>query len=77
MSKNKKPMSREELAIHKQAHDKTNSWWLNDVRGIPVSRVCDECIKAVMAGYKPEVFGEGAGSYDDAVEEPIECDDYC
>lgn len=69
-------MDHNELAEHKQTHTKENSWWLNDVMGIPVSRVCDHCIDAVKAQYKPEIFGEGEGSYEDVVEEPIEPDDY-
>lgn len=67
-------MTKEELIAHKMVHDKQNSWWLNDARGIPLSRVCDECINDVKAGYRPEVLGE-RGCYEDVVEEQIE-DDY-
>lgn len=67
----KNTMTNEELRNHKSAHDKTNSWWLSDVRGIPVSRVCDKCINVIKSQYKPEVFGEG-GKYEDVVEEQIE-----
>jgi hypothetical protein len=62
------------LNEHKQTHDKTNSFWLNDAKGIPVSRVCDDCIQTVKSNYHPEVFGEGR--YEDVVEEPIESDDW-
>jgi hypothetical protein len=61
------------LRAHKARHDKQNSWWLNDAKGIPVSRVCDECVNAVKAGYAPEVFG--GGHYEDVVEETIEPED--
>jgi hypothetical protein len=67
-----KAMTPEQHREHAQTHTKQNSWWLNDARGIPCSRVCDTpgCIEAVKARYKPEVFGEGR--YEDAVEEPID-----
>jgi len=32
------------------------SWWLSDARGIPVSRVCEDCEKKIMAKYRPEIF---------------------
>lgn len=60
------------LDEHKSGHDRGNSWWLHDVRNIPVSRVCDDCIDLVKSGYRPEIFGDGV--YEDAVEEPIEPD---
>jgi hypothetical protein len=68
----RKAMTPEQHREHAQTHTKQNSWWLNDARGIPCSRVCDEpgCLEAVKARYKPEVFGEGR--YEDAVEEPID-----
>jgi hypothetical protein len=65
MTANRKPqlweetVTHDELRQHKQTHDKQNSWWLNDAKGIPVSRVCDHCIRAVKAQYEPAVFGEG------------------
>ena len=67
-------VTRENLNQHKTTHNKENSWWMNDARGIPLSRVCDDCIAVVKTQYKPEVLGEG-GRYEDAIEEQIE-DDY-
>ena len=67
-------MNRDQLPAHKQTHNKQNSWWLNDAKGIALSRVCDECIEAVKSCYRPEVLGEH-GNYEDVVEEQIE-DDY-
>lgn len=63
-----------ELAQHRHEveHNSQNSWWIHDVRGIPLCRVCEECESAAKATYKPEVLGEGEGSYEDVVEEPIE-----
>lgn len=63
-----------ELRQHRQDHTKENSWWVNDVRGIPLCRVCDECCDSLELEYKPEVLGT-SGRYEDAVEEQIE-DDY-
>lgn len=67
-------MKDNELSIHKQQHTKLNSWWLNDAKDIPLSRVCDDCIELVKEKYSPEVLGE-RGRYEDVVEEQIE-DDY-
>ena len=67
-------MDRQQLQKHKATHNKENSWWLNDARGIPLSRVCEQCVTDVKKNYKPEVLGE-AGEYEDVVEEPIEPDE--
>jgi hypothetical protein len=69
-------MTPAQLQAHKSTHNKANSWWLCDARGIEVSRVCDDCIDAVKAQYNPAIFGEGPVSYEDVVEEPIEPEDY-
>ena len=68
-------MSEDELRIHMSEHDKSNSWWAHDARGIPLARVCDECEDQVLSRYKPEVLGL-RGRYEDVVEEPIEPEDY-
>ena len=67
-------MNQRHLAIHKQSHTKENSWWLNDAKGIPLSRVCDTCEEEVKKQYQPEVLGE-SGRYEDVVEERIEPED--
>jgi hypothetical protein len=64
----------EKLHIHKQTHNKSNSWWLNDARGIPLTRVCEHCEQQIIDSYPPEVMGL-TGNYEDIVEEQIE-DDY-
>ena len=70
-------MNRTELSLHRQevTHTKENSWWLNDAKGIPLCRVCEECEEAAKKTFKPEVIGEGEGRYEDVVEEPIEPDE--
>lgn len=72
LKRRSKYMTPQQLAEHMQTHDRTNSWWLRDARGIECSRVCDECEATVRLRYKPEIFD--INTYDDAVEEPI--DDY-
>lgn len=67
-------MNDKELCAHKATHNKTNSWWLNDAKGISLSRVCDECIHEVEKRYPPEVLGE-YGRYEDVVEDTIEPED--
>jgi hypothetical protein len=62
----------ENLNIHKRTHDRQNSWWLRDIKGIEISRVCEDCESVVKSQYNPWVFGEG--EYD--AEEPIEPYDY-
>lgn len=68
-----KQMTREELTAHRRIHTKENSWWLNDAKGIPLCRVCEECQTAAKRTYRPEVLGE-SGNYEDVVEEQIEPD---
>jgi len=64
-------VDREQLSIHRHSHDKSNSWWMNDARGIPLCRVCDDCIDAACSMYAPEVLGI-SGRYEDVVDEQIE-----
>jgi hypothetical protein len=72
----KAKMTPEAYREHARTHDKQNSWWMNDARGIPCTRVCDTpgCRETAESKYKPEVLGKG-GRYEDAVEEPIEPDE--
>ena len=32
------------------------SWWEHDARGIPLARVCHECIGVKLKKYRPEVL---------------------
>lgn len=45
------------------------SWWEYDAQGIPLCRVCDNCIDEKLARYRPEILS-GYGQSD--VDEPIE-----
>jgi hypothetical protein len=39
-------------------HTRNDSWWENDVRGIPLARVCDKCIKEKLSSYSAVVLTE-------------------
>ena len=48
------------------------SWWELDGRGIPLARVCEDCVKATLAKYNPVILEY----YTQAdVDEPIEPDE--
>lgn len=66
-------MSKDELRSHRQEHNKSNSWWANDAKGIPLCRVCDDCEETALSEYAPEVLGL-RGRYEDVVEECIDED---
>jgi len=44
------------------------SWWENDARGIPLTRVCVKCKKAKLSGYRPEVLSNPNYEADEAIE---------
>ena len=45
------------------------SWWLNDCKGIPLKRVCDDCIAKVKQGYNSWVFdGYDQSDLDEQIE---------
>lgn len=64
------------------------SWWEHDARGIPLARVCDQCIVERLRRYAPGVLTDEQrqlaypgsttrpASYLETVEEPIEPEDY-
>ena len=64
-------VTHDELQAHRTTHTRENSWWMNDAKGIPLCRVCDDCEDAAKRTYRPEVLGL-SGNYEDVVEEPIE-----
>jgi len=66
-------MRPDQLEHHLSMHTKANSWWLKDAKGIPLARVCGECIDIIKNRYAPEVLGE-RGRYEDVVDEQIEPD---
>jgi hypothetical protein len=59
----------EELKNHSHTkHD--GSWWLTDCKGIPLCRVCPECIEAKKSRYNSWVFtGYTQADIDEQIEE--------
>lgn len=43
-------------------------WLLSDARGIPVAKVCGECVDSVKSKYRPEIFEDGAYECDERIE---------
>lgn len=44
-------------ALRYHPHTKTDgSWWEHDARGIPLARVCEECIEAKLEGFRKDVL---------------------
>jgi len=68
-------ITRENLHEHRGTHDKSNSWWMGDAKGIPLCRVCEDCIEVAESMYRPEVLGV-SGRYEDVIEENIEPDEF-
>jgi len=66
-------VNREGLQFHRRSHDKMNSHWAYDAKGIPLCRVCGECEHLLPLLYAPEVLGL-RGRYEDVVEECIDGD---
>lgn len=53
-------------------HQGQYSWWEYDARGIELCKVCDLCVKAKLAAYRPDVLTDS--NYE--ADEPIEPEDY-
>jgi hypothetical protein len=47
------------------------SYWVNDARGIPLKRVCDQCRAEALGCFRPEVLTDPGY----LVDEPIEPED--
>lgn len=44
------------------------SWWEHDARGIPLARVCTDCRKAKLKGYRPEVLTDPSYEADETID---------
>lgn len=49
-------------------HTRDNSWWEHDARGIPLARVCEHCVEAKLATYRPDVLTNARYWADEAIE---------
>jgi hypothetical protein len=64
-------VTRAQLAEGRHQHA-DYSWWEYDAQGIELAKVCEDCIDAALAGYRPEILR----GYDQSdVDEPIEPED--
>ena len=45
------------------------SRWVNDARGIPLSRCCKKCREQKLAGFRPEVLTDPQYDCDEPVED--------
>jgi hypothetical protein len=61
----------DELRYHMHGPE-DDSWWEYDARGIPLAKVCEECVKVKLAGFRPEVLTDS--NYE--ANEEIEPDDW-
>lgn len=50
-------------------HTQDQSWWEYDAQGIPLVRVCEQCVDEQLARFRPDIL-EGYNQSD--VDEPIE-----
>lgn len=48
-----------------------DSWWENDAQGIPLARVCEDCINAKLKGFRTEIL---TGYTQNDVDEPIDAE---
>lgn len=46
-----------------------SSWWESDARGIPLARVCSECVDKKLSKYRPEVLTNSNYYADELIEE--------
>ena len=51
-------------------HSKETSWWLHDIQGIPLCKVCDDCEDHVKSLYPSWIFNSQYRYYcEDQIEE--------
>jgi hypothetical protein len=55
-------------------HDRTNSWWEHDARGIPLARVCDHCKADVLKRYRPDVLNNPGYEADEDIDGDLDWD---
>lgn len=46
-----------------------DSWWESDARGIPLARVCEDCIEKKLSVYRPEVLSDSHYYCDEPIDE--------
>ncbi len=62
-------ISSEELESGRHEHE-DYSWWEYDARGIELCKVCEVCVEAALARYRPEILtGYDQSDVNEAIEE--------
>jgi hypothetical protein len=41
------------------------SWWEHDARGIPLARVCEDCVETKLAKFRPDVLTDSGYWHDE------------
>lgn len=59
----------EEAGMSKPHEHRDPSWWEYDARGIPLAKVCDECVDEVLRRYRPDVLSNPSYEADEPIEE--------
>ena len=54
-----------------QQHTEENSWWEYDARGIPLCRVCEECVEEKLSRYRREVLDNWNYEADEPIDEEV------
>lgn len=49
-------MNETQRLLYNCTHEREDSWWEHDARGIPLCRVCDKCRDIKLSVYRPEVL---------------------
>ena len=49
-------------------HTGDYTWWESDARGIPLCKVCDDCVDERLEGYRPDVLEDPSYWADEPIE---------
>ena len=50
-------------------HENEETWWEYDARSIPLALVCDACVDAKLAAYRPEVLTDSNYECDELIDD--------
>ena len=59
----------EDLRYCQHVGHEDSTWWEYDARGIELCKVCDLCVEAKLAKYRPEVLTNPSYTADEPIEE--------
>jgi len=52
-------------------HTNQDTWWENDARGIPLAKVCSECVDEKLAEFRPDVLTDADYWADEDIEDEL------